>query len=679
MTVTIKQFGYSIATIALLLFINALHAQKDTVNHKQLTEVVITATRYPQPHLSLPYSSYIQHKTQMEQQRPRTMPEALTGIPGVFVQKTNHGGGSPFVRGLTGNQTLTLIDGIRLNNSTFRYGPNQYLNTIDAFTIHKIEVVKGSGAVQYGSDALGGVIQVFTKDPAFENKPNIHGNLTAKYMSQQMEQTIRGEASYGTQNFAVLAGYSYKNFGHLWGGDTTGIQSPSGYGENAFDIKIKYNLGRQWLLKVVHQSVMQKDVDVYHKVTLENYAINKMDPQNRHLNYLTLEKSFTRQYVKKLLLILSDQHTKEIRINQKNGSSTVARENDEVQTTGITTDLLTRMSVNWTANTGTEFYYDKVSSQKKQINTISGTEKSLRGLYPDGSSYANLSFYSLHHINMHRFVFEGGIRYNTFVISINDTSLGKVVTRPSAFVANAGLVYKINAQNSLYVNYSNGFRAPNIDDMGTLGIVDFRYELPAYNLKPERSNNFEGGYKWQCTKLNGNIAVFYNALKNIITRQKVEGQIRNGYPVYQKFNIEQAYIYGAEAEVGLCITPYLNVIAVTSYAYGQNVTRKEPMRRIPPMNTRVLINYQKEKWYARAEWLNANKQNRLAQGDKDDNRIPTGGTPGWNVLNIYGGYYMKRILINTGVQNIFNVDYRYHGSGINGPGRSIWMAVRLDF
>ncbi len=97
----------------------------------------------------------------------RTTPEALIGMNGVFVQKTNHGGGSPFVRGLTGNQTLIMVDGIRMNNSTFRYGPNQYLNTIDAFTINRIEVAKGTGSVQYGTDAIGGVIQVITKEPFF--------------------------------------------------------------------------------------------------------------------------------------------------------------------------------------------------------------------------------------------------------------------------------------------------------------------------------------------------------------------------------------------------------------------------------------------------------------------------------------------------------------------------------
>ena len=128
---------------------------------------------------------------------PRTTPEALMGMNGVFVQKTNHGGGSPFVRGLTGNQTLILVDGIRLNNSTFRYGPNQYLNTIDAYTIQRIEVAKGTGSVQYGTDAIGGVVHIITKRSAICNKVKlVHGKVIGKYMTGDMEKTGRGEANY---------------------------------------------------------------------------------------------------------------------------------------------------------------------------------------------------------------------------------------------------------------------------------------------------------------------------------------------------------------------------------------------------------------------------------------------------------------------------------------------------
>src|SRR5687768_15528221 len=116
---------------------------KEDTTARSLDEVVLTAQRNKQRNLFVPYSVSIVSKNYLQEFNPRTTSEALMGTNGVFVQKTNHGGGSPFVRGVTGNQTLILVDGIRLNNSTFRYGPNQYLNTIDPFTIKRIEVEIG--------------------------------------------------------------------------------------------------------------------------------------------------------------------------------------------------------------------------------------------------------------------------------------------------------------------------------------------------------------------------------------------------------------------------------------------------------------------------------------------------------------------------------------------------------
>ena len=175
------------------LSVHVLVAQEDS-SSAVLKEVVISAQRKSAELLKVPYMVAYGGKDYFRTYQPRTTPEALQGMSGVFVQKTNHGGGSPFVRGLTGNQVLMLVDGIRLNNSTFRYGPNQYLNTIDPYSIDRIEVAKGTGSVQYGSDAMGGVIQVFTKEPAFSvDGSRWNGSLTGKLASRAMEHTGRVE------------------------------------------------------------------------------------------------------------------------------------------------------------------------------------------------------------------------------------------------------------------------------------------------------------------------------------------------------------------------------------------------------------------------------------------------------------------------------------------------------
>ena len=134
-----------------------------------LDEVVVTGSRVEESVYESPQAVSTVTREEVLKRNYRTTPEALTYEPGVMVQKTAHGQGSPFIRGLTGKQVLILVDGVRLNNSTFRFGPNQYLATVDPATIERIEVVRGPGSVLYGSDALGGVINIITrKAPEFQ-------------------------------------------------------------------------------------------------------------------------------------------------------------------------------------------------------------------------------------------------------------------------------------------------------------------------------------------------------------------------------------------------------------------------------------------------------------------------------------------------------------------------------
>ena len=139
-----------------------------------LETTVVTATTEADAAFDVPYAVHIIPEARIDQLR--TFPQALRDVPGVMVQETSAAQGSPFIRGFTGFRTLTLIDGVRLNNSTFRSGPNQYMGTIDPLGIERIEVVKGPSSVLYGSDAIGGTVQVFTKDPTIQHQQEESSN-----------------------------------------------------------------------------------------------------------------------------------------------------------------------------------------------------------------------------------------------------------------------------------------------------------------------------------------------------------------------------------------------------------------------------------------------------------------------------------------------------------------------
>jgi outer membrane receptor protein involved in Fe transport len=225
---------------------------------------------------------------------------------------------------------------------------------------------------------------------------------------------------------------------------------------------------------------------------------------------------------------------------------------------------------------------------------------------------------------------------------------------------------------------NTGFRAPNIDDLGTLGIVDFRYETPNFDLKPEYSFQYQIGYKYRGGRLRGDIYLYRNELYNLIVRSRIEGDSLEGYPVYQKENIGRAYIQGIETDWQFVLNQSWLVGGTLTYTYGQNITKDEPMRRIPPLFGRFSVEYELKGWWINLEWQAAGKQDRLAAGDMDDNRIPSDGTPAWNIINVNTSYKWRFLKADLSLRNLLNQDYRYHGSGINGYGRSAFLSITFN-
>jgi outer membrane receptor protein involved in Fe transport len=154
------------------------------------------------------------------------------------VQQTSAGQGAVVLRGLVGNQVLLLVNGIPLNNGTYRDGPGQYLATIDPESIERIEVVRGPASVAYGSDAQGGVINVITRPHPAGVGMSLGGALQASTGNQGARARL--SAGYGTATWQARAGLTLMGTGDLRAGDPVGAQQPTGFDAWGMDARLDY-------------------------------------------------------------------------------------------------------------------------------------------------------------------------------------------------------------------------------------------------------------------------------------------------------------------------------------------------------------------------------------------------------------------------------------------------------
>ncbi|MGB5580288.1 MAG: TonB-dependent receptor plug domain-containing protein, partial [Woeseia sp.] len=138
-------------------------AQQD----EPIDEIQVTASR--RPVAAAKVSAALTIIPSEEITRSTLATDALANEIGVFLQQTTVGQGAAIIRGLKGSEILHLVDGLRLNNAIFRNAPTQYLALVAPGSIERIEVVRGSPTSLYGSDAVGGVIQVISRLPKFDS------------------------------------------------------------------------------------------------------------------------------------------------------------------------------------------------------------------------------------------------------------------------------------------------------------------------------------------------------------------------------------------------------------------------------------------------------------------------------------------------------------------------------
>jgi outer membrane receptor protein involved in Fe transport len=674
-------------------------------------ETVVTALRTEQLIFDSSRAITAITRDEIQERGSRTAPEALAEEAGVYVQETNYGGGAPIVRGQFGNRVLVLVDGVRLNNSTYRSGPNQYLNTIDPSQIDRIEVLRGPGSALYGSDAIGGAINVITECGSAHGAGNAYGGAQLRAGSADRSLGITGRVGYSGRTLGLFASGAGRHYGNLTGGD--GLAQPfTGYDQFAASACAEWIPRDGDVLTVSLQSTRQYDVPRTDRSTPNDFRMFTL--QGRELAYARYRTSGLLG-MEQIGVTWSYGMQAETTDRYRVAKDRVDHEHARVGTLGLQLDGFRNWYGVGRFVAGVEAYLDMISTSTEQGVLSSGRREAKPELrrYPEGTGYSSIGAFvhqELAATERLRFDVEGRaglvfvslVRDDRLVQLFPDAGLSPLAAHRETVVTYGGGAHARYAVRSWLAASGGlmlGFRAPNVDDFARLGSEGPAYVIPTRNIKPERALSGELSLKAARVGLEAAATYAYTYIDDALARRPttLAGVAElDGQPLGQVANAESARYHTIELMWRVPLWQRLIVFGNAAWTQAEQkvlVTtdpsvpaayRTEPGTKIPPPWGRLGIGWHapQGRWFMEALSRFALEQTRLSSTDLTDTRIcpdaagQCRGTPGWVVFAAraglrVGGHF--RLVLNA--EDLTDKRYRYHASGLYAPGRSVVLTA----
>ena len=687
-----------------------------------LGETIVVAPR-SKPTITTPRADVIVLTSEdLERSGERNLPRAIAKAAGVgvWMQETNTGGGSPIVRGLIGPHVLILIDGVRLNDSTTRLGPNQSLNTIDPAHVERVEVVRGPSSVLYGSDAVGGTILIWTKRraPGSASATGRLGAFGVELESSGESATDGGRASLGASwagaSDGVLAMGSIGDWGNLRTGN--GEVDFTGYSSTGFLGSWEHDLGGERSLRAILR--IHRDFDVPRTDRLIA-GFGQTQPSNAEFEFKVQENAgYTLVYEDQDAGSFADslqarfflRNYVEARQIRNTGSNNRRLETDDVRGMGFGIDLKKDLGAGHRLTYGLDFDRDDVDSDRTDTNILTSVQTAQPGAFANNAHYASAGIFAQDEIrDVAGFDVTVGARYSYFDFSFNqiDSTPGGGPEVDGDFDAlTASLQAARSLSDSLRITgtIAQGFRAPHLDDLARNATIFGGTELANPDLDPETSLSGEIALEYTSNPWRASLAVYHSTLSDYIGRvlTDVGNPGTTGDETYLRENVGTVEFVGVEAEVRRYLgddSPF-SVGGGIAWARGRQYDDTinpatgnadfddVPARRMPPVNGHVSFYYDALENDPTVSWAElaivmADAQDDLHPEDLTDPRIDPDGTPGWATLNVdLGGPLGSNDAASTwslGVHNLLDQDYRVHGSGVDAPGINLVAALRWSF
>lgn len=702
-----------------------------------LREVIVSASSWETKANEIPNEIEQISRKEIVFENPSTSADMLSMGNQVYVQKSQLGGGSPMLRGFAANRILLQIDGVRMNNAIYRSGNLQNVLQADVNSVKNTEIIFGPGTNIYGSDALGGVIDIHLLDANFNNDSDYKttGNALTRISTADFERTVSANINIANNSWAWMANISYSKFDDLKMGsmhnsynlrpeyvdvidghdsiiknDDPEIQKFSGYNQLNIVTKLANKLSKDvdWSYNLYYSrtsEVPRYDRLLQYSDDQLKYAEWYYYPQQWLMNSVNINMKNGQSFYDNASFTLAYQNIQEGRCDRKYQSEWLRKREEQLNIFSLNADFDLTLSPNDFLYYGLEADYNNVESTGITNNIITQESKPTASRYPDGgTNYIQSGAYLTYKRNMPTIpvTFLGGVRFSYVYLDskFNDTTYydlpyTSIKINNGAITGNAGIVYHPN-NLQLKLNISSGFRAPNLDDVAKIFDSEpGNVVVPNENLKPEYLYNADFSILTNIKDIAKiEFSAFYSYLYHAMVRRDFtlngndsimyDGEMSK---VQAIVNAGSANVYGVSILFRLKVINHLTLNGTATYIKGED-DDNEPLRHAPPIygGTDITYDLNRFKLMMGVDFNGEVSYNNLAPSEKSKaymyatnvNGDPY--SPSWWTLNFNGSYaFNEKLIASIAIENILDYRYRAYSSGITASGRNFIVALRYSF
>jgi iron complex outermembrane recepter protein len=626
----------------------------------------------------LPMQVSIISKKQMDESAGTNLLDAIANQAGISIVTTGPAIAKPFIRGLGYNRVVTINDGIRQEGQ--QWGDEHGVE-VDEYSAQKVEVLRGAASLMYGSDAIGGVVNILTNVPVTNNtiKANLMGSTNSNNNMYGGYANVAGNINGYSWNVygSVKDAGDYKNkydgkvlnsrFNEKNFGGSAGINKSWGYSHLLFS---NYDQ---------HVGMVEGDRDANGNFILNGYGItnelgNSKTPliPNQRIRHFKIasDNSFSFNDGSRVTALVGYQR------NQRQEFGDVAAPASptswfDLKT--ITYNIAYHLPVwqGWKTSLGID--------GMEQQNTNRGQE----AIIPNYDLF-DFGIYGYSAKTINKTTISGGLRFDTRSLSsrqmldANDVKFEAYKKQFHNLSASLGFTQELSEKVSVKANVGRGFRAPNVAELSANGEHEGtnRYELGNKNLNSETSFSIDAGIEITTQHISLNIAPFFTRINNYIYYEKIVMQdgtdsLINNTPAFQ-FAHQSANMRGVDINFDIHPHPldWLHFENTFSYVRGtftkpvdgsNNLPLIAPLRLLTELRAEFPHQLKNLKnFYAKLEMDNITKQNNYFTGYNTET-----ATNGYTLFNAGIGSDVvisgrKIFSVNMTFNNITDVAYQSH-------------------